>query len=56
MEICETLEALQLKPGSEKIGENLKVCYEKLVSMNLVGAEELDLLDAWLGDIEQSRK
>jgi hypothetical protein len=52
-EICEALEALPLKPGIEKIGENLKVCYEKLVSMKLIGAEELDLLNAWLSDIEQ---
>jgi hypothetical protein len=56
VEIREVLETLQLKPGNEKIGENLKICYEKLVSMNLVGAEELDLLDAWLSDIEQIRQ
>jgi hypothetical protein len=55
-EICEALGALQLKPGSENIGENLKVYYEKLVNMKLVGMEELDLLNAWLGDIKQSRK
>ncbi len=55
-EICEALGTLRLKPGSENIGENLKVYYEKLVNMKLVGAEELDLLNAWLGDIKQSRK
>jgi hypothetical protein len=55
-EICEALEALWLKPGIEKIGENLNICYEKLVSMNLIGAEEPELLNAWLGDIEQSYK
>jgi hypothetical protein len=54
-EICQALEALPLKPGVEKIADNLKVCYEKLISMSLIGDEELNLLDAWLEDIEQSR-
>ena len=53
--ICEALEALPLKSGVEKIGDNLKVCYEKLVSMTLISAEELQLLDAWLEDIKQFR-
>ncbi len=52
-EICKALESLPLKSGVEKIGDNLKVCYEKLVSMSLIGQEELHLLDAWLEDIEQ---
>jgi hypothetical protein len=52
-EICNALEALPLESGVEKIGDNLKVCYEKLVSMSLIGREELQLLDAWLEDIEQ---
>jgi hypothetical protein len=55
-EICEALEALRLKPGIENIGENLKVCYEKLVSMDLIGTKEIDLLNCWLGDIERSCK
>ncbi len=51
--ICETLEQLPLQSGTERIGDNLRICYDKLVSMSLVKAEELKLLDAWLGDIEQ---
>ncbi len=54
-EICEALATLPLESGVEKIGDNLKVCYEKLVSMSLIGAEELKLVDAWLEDIEQLR-
>lgn len=54
-EICEALAALQLKAGIDKIGDNLRVCYEKLVSMSLIGVEELLLLDAWLEDIRQLR-
>jgi hypothetical protein len=52
-EICEALESLSLESGIEKISDNLKVCYEKLVSMSLIGREELQLLDAWLEDIKQ---
>lgn len=52
-EICKALEPLPLESGVEKIGDNLKVCYEKLVSMSLIGREELQLLDAWLEDIKQ---
>ena len=54
--ICETLGALKLEAGVEKIADNLKVCYEKLIGMSLIGAEELKLLDAWLDDLEQIRK
>lgn len=55
VEICEALESLPLQAGVEKIGDNLKVCYEKLISMSLIGREELALLDAWLEDIKQIR-
>jgi hypothetical protein len=53
--ICKALESLSLESGIEKIGDNLKVCYEKLVSMSLIGREELQLLDVWLEDIKQLR-
>ena len=55
-EICRALDALHLESGLEKIGDNLKACYEKLVGMSLIGAEELRLLDVWLSDLEQIRK
>ncbi len=54
-EIGEALDGLHLEPGSGKIGDNLKVSYEKLISMSLIGREELNLLDAWLEDIKQLR-
>lgn len=54
-EICKALESLPLESGIEKIGSNLKLCYEKLVNMFLIGREELQLLDAWLEDIVQLR-
>jgi hypothetical protein len=50
--ICKKLEKLDLKPGMENIPHNLNVCYEKLVTMNLVGQKELSLLNTWLKDLQ----
>jgi hypothetical protein len=49
--ICEALAQLDLKSGVENIGTNLRVCYEKLVAMNWVGQQEMELVDAWLNDM-----
>jgi len=54
-EISRALESLNLKKGIEKIGENLRICYEKLISMSLIGKEELPLLDTWLDDLQKIR-
>jgi hypothetical protein len=51
--ICEALGQLELRAGLEHLGDNLRRCYEKLVSMALVGEQELDLLDAWLNDLNR---
>jgi hypothetical protein len=53
--ICSELESLPLQSGTEKIGPNLRLCYERLASMSLVEAKELQLLDAWLEDLNQIR-
>jgi len=53
--LCEALGKLNLKRGVENLSTNLRICYEEMVRMRLVGAEELDLLDAWINDIEQTR-
>jgi hypothetical protein len=49
--IVEELGLLNLSSGEDKIADNMRICYEKLVEMSLVGTEELSLLDAWLGDM-----
>ena len=49
--ICEILGQLAIKPGEEYLGDNLRLCYETLVSMDLVGKQELALVDAWLQDL-----
>jgi len=50
--IGDELEGLTLRRGHENISDNLKICYEKLVEMNLVDAKELQLLDAWIADLK----
>jgi hypothetical protein len=50
--IVSELAGLKLKAGESDLAENLRICYEKLVSMAVVGREELSLLDAWLADLQ----
>lgn len=50
--IAEALNDLSLQKGSDKLCDNLRLCYQELVRMELVGKEELDLLEAWVSDIE----
>ena len=49
--ICAELEALDLRAGTEALPENLRRCYETLTAHGWVGAEEMQLLDAWLADL-----
>lgn len=50
--ICEALGQLSLQQGVESIGDNLRACYEKLVSMDWIDGRELQLVEAWLDDIK----
>jgi hypothetical protein len=52
--IGEALDKLSLKPGLDQLGENLRLCYEELVRMGLVGEQELDLVEAWIADLEET--
>ncbi|WP_375458109.1 STELLO glycosyltransferase family protein [uncultured Enterovirga sp.] len=45
------LDALDLPTGVSTIPEAMRLCYGELVRMDLVGAEELPLLEAWLDDL-----
>ncbi|HEX8921803.1 MAG TPA: STELLO glycosyltransferase family protein [Pyrinomonadaceae bacterium] len=51
--ICEALDKLSLKPGVDNLKDNLRVCYEELVRMELVGKQELGLVEAWISDLEE---
>ncbi|HEX8281404.1 MAG TPA: STELLO glycosyltransferase family protein [Chthoniobacterales bacterium] len=47
------LDEIEIRPGIDHIGDNLRACYEALVRAGWVGAEELPLLDAWLADLAE---
>jgi len=51
--LCEALEKLDLRSGVENLNDNLRICYEEMIRMELVGAKELDLLEAWISDLQQ---
>lgn len=54
--ICDSLAKLAIKPGREHLNNNLRICYEELVRMGLVGEQELTLLEAWIADLEELRQ
>ena len=49
--IAEMLMSLPIKPSVEAIPDNLRLSYEALLKMGLVGVGELTLLEAWLEDL-----
>ncbi len=49
--IATTLENLELKKGSAHLGENLITCYKALIDINVIGAQEMPLLEAWISDL-----
>jgi hypothetical protein len=53
--ICEALAALRIEKGAEFIGENLRKCYEVFIRLGLVASDEMQLLDAWLTDLDTLR-
>lgn len=52
--ICSALGQLTLRSGVANLGENLQICYEKLVSMELIDRKELELVSAWLEDLQST--
>jgi STELLO glycosyltransferases len=51
MAICKALQSIELKKGTTYIFDNLKMCYQKLIEMGMIGKEEMVLLDAWIKDL-----
>jgi hypothetical protein len=51
--IAEALDKLSIRPGLDKLTDNLRACYAELVRMEMVGGQELDLLEAWIADLEE---
>jgi len=50
--ICKELQNLSLEPGTQNLFANLRVCYEKLIALGVVGERELELIDAWTNDLK----
>lgn len=50
--IGQQLESLKLEPGEENLGANLIRCYEELVRLEVVGADEINLVKAWVEDCQ----
>jgi len=51
--ICKTLDSLELLAGPEHIIQNLRTCYQELVTIGVHDPRELDLLEAWIVDIAE---
>lgn len=49
--IAAELSALPIKAGASCLGDNLRVCYARLIELDLIGQKEMPLLEAWLDDI-----
>jgi len=47
------LEALKLAAGPENIGDNLILCYEEMVGLNVIDAKEMPLVKAWVQDLAE---
>lgn len=54
--IAERLAALPLASGVAALPDNMRLCYEELVRMSLIGEDELSLLDLWLDGIRMATK
>lgn len=49
--ICAELQTLSLKGGQSNLLSDMKTCYQKLIEMQVIGKEEMQLLEAWSQDI-----
>jgi hypothetical protein len=50
-QLCQALSELELRGGVECLADDLKTCYELLIKLGYIGAEEMPLVDAWLEDV-----
>lgn len=49
--IAATLENLKLLKGTAHLADNLMTCYQALIDIDVIGAEEMSLLEAWQDDL-----
>ncbi|SRR6266436_1463140 len=50
--IRQALIELSVASGIDRLTDNLRLCYEQLIRMELIGKNELELLEAWIDDFE----
>ncbi len=50
-DIAQVLNDVRLAPGAAHVGPNLRACYAALVAADILPADELPLVDAWLADV-----
>jgi len=53
--ICDILSDLRLYPGEDAVPRNLRSCYEGLVKKGFFPQSEMNLVDAWLVDLQEAR-
>lgn len=51
-QIIAALKNLQLQSGKEYIPSNMRLCYRMMIDMGLIDPEEMQLLEAWLIDLQ----
>jgi hypothetical protein len=51
--IRKTLEDVPLQKGTQHILDNLALCYNALVKLEVIGKDELPLLKAWISDLNR---
>jgi glycosyltransferase involved in cell wall biosynthesis len=49
--IVDCLTHLPVTRGADRVGTNLRMCYQALVDLGLIGRSELSLVDCWLADL-----
>jgi hypothetical protein len=54
-EFASLLDSLSLDSRETSVSENLLVCYEALVQANFFPEKELELVQAWLEDLDKLR-
>ena len=52
LKIIAALQTLELKSGVGHLSENLVLCYSALIEIGVLDAGEMDLLKAWISDVQ----
>jgi hypothetical protein len=52
-QIARLLDACKLSPSPDAVGDNLRRCYESLITAKIIPPDEFALVNAWLTDLGQ---